>query len=425
MAREKSFLWSADAADDFDAYEPSDEEIDAVDEYMAEAIEDRIETALTNFSWSAEGQILFRCGRFGVTFWFPGGDEEAQITTVFLWDEAYQEPSEGSTLPASEAHERWTTVDIFYATDRNWVGDEYITYGKERGTLTFGICEVSIPVSHKIGFLESPSLFKLEFSSDQRKHVTLRNVIREDDPERFFATVASKVSDSKRKEAFVFIHGYNVTFDDAARRTAQMAFDLNFDGAPILYSWPSAGKIAAYMKDETNIGWTESHLKQFLTELSERIGAATIHLIAHSMGNRALASVLTKWEQAGKQKPAFRHVVLTAPDIDAETFEDLAAAICARVGKVTLYSSHRDKALIASKRFHGYTRAGEIVVILLGLDTIEASAVNTSFLGHSHFGESRSVIQDIYWLFRDHPPEMRFGISRIDRPEGFYYVFRP
>ena len=48
-----------------------------------------------------------------------------------------------------------------------------------------------------------------------------------------------EVRDSRRKEAFVFIHGYNVAFDDAIYRTAQIAYDLSFDGPPILYSWPS------------------------------------------------------------------------------------------------------------------------------------------------------------------------------------------
>jgi esterase/lipase superfamily enzyme len=35
------------------------------------------------------------------------------------------------------------------------------------------------------------------------------------------------------KDAFVFIHGYNVSFEDAARRTGQFAYDLKFVGAPI------------------------------------------------------------------------------------------------------------------------------------------------------------------------------------------------
>ena len=41
------------------------------------------------------------------------------------------------------------------------------------------------------------------------------------------------------KQVFVFVHGFNVSFENALRRTAQIAYDLNFDGAPFLFSWPS------------------------------------------------------------------------------------------------------------------------------------------------------------------------------------------
>ena len=45
----------------------------------------------------------------------------------------------------------------------------------------------------------------------------------------------------------VFIHGFNVPFEDAIYRTAQLAHDLDFDGAPILYSWPSRGTMLGYV----------------------------------------------------------------------------------------------------------------------------------------------------------------------------------
>jgi esterase/lipase superfamily enzyme len=48
------------------------------------------------------------------------------------------------------------------------------------------------------------------------------------------------------REALVFVHGYNVTFETAARRTAQLAYDLNFRGVPLMYSWPSKGILAGY-----------------------------------------------------------------------------------------------------------------------------------------------------------------------------------
>jgi esterase/lipase superfamily enzyme len=42
-----------------------------------------------------------------------------------------------------------------------------------------------------------------------------------------------------------YMNGYNVTFADAARRTAQIAYDLRFEGDPAFFSWPSQGDMAA------------------------------------------------------------------------------------------------------------------------------------------------------------------------------------
>ncbi|WP_429550866.1 alpha/beta hydrolase [Paraburkholderia sp. MM5477-R1] len=42
----------------------------------------------------------------------------------------------------------------------------------------------------------------------------------------------------------LFIRGFKVGFVDAARRTAQMAYDLGFDGAPVFFSWPSQGQFS-------------------------------------------------------------------------------------------------------------------------------------------------------------------------------------
>jgi esterase/lipase superfamily enzyme len=42
-----------------------------------------------------------------------------------------------------------------------------------------------------------------------------------------------------RKEAFIFIHGYHNTFEDAAFTLAEMWHFLGREGVPILYTWPA------------------------------------------------------------------------------------------------------------------------------------------------------------------------------------------
>lgn len=301
-------------------------------------------------------------------------------------------------------------------------------YSNGRGELEMGTCRVSIPKTHEVGELESPSIMRLEFREDERKHVVLQDVINVA-PEKFFADLKNCVERCRRPEAFVFIHGYNVTFENAARRTAQLAFDLKFQGAPIFYSWPSQGGLLQYAVDETNVVWTVPHLKEFLVGVAEKSGAEAVHLIAHSMGNRALTSALHQLSYEYRdQGPLFREVILTAPDIDAEVFRrDLAPAIAQTADRVTLYASSNDEALIASKKVHGYPRAGDSggnLVVVPGIDTIDVSDVDTSLIGHSYYGSNDTVITDLAQLLHEAaPPERRTWLQLIDRGATRYWKF--
>ena len=337
-----------------------------------------------------------------------------------------------------QAPARSTSVEVFYATDRaighfTGPGDLYLNDRDSERALKFGVCAVSIPdaAHHKLGRLESPSIWRLEFHEDPEKHVVLMGA-RPQSRDDFFGSIRHRVTNLETKELLVFVHGYNVSFEDAARRTGQLAYDLQFQGVPILYSWPSRADAKAYPADETNVAWSVPQLRSFLLNLCRESGATIIHLIAHSMGNRLLVPALneialqSKASEAGITLPLFRHVVLTAPDIDADTFRDLAAVFRPTAHRVTLYSCSSDRALALSRTFHGYPRAGDSIVIVPGIEVIDASTVDTSLVRHSYFAENRSVISDIFSLLRDDkPPEARFGMSLMTTTEGAYYTFRP
>ena len=322
-----------------------------------------------------------------------------------------------------------TIVRVFYATDRLQLPSVTgkVQFGKQRsllGSLHYGRCEVSIPKTHKLGRLETPSIMRLEFRPDPAKHIVLSGTISVEEKE-FFEQVKESVARSAAKDAFIFVHGYNVSFENAARRTGQMAYDLDFVGAPIFYSWPSNGKTADYPKDETNVTWSTPHLQQFLTLLAQNTSAKRIYVIAHSMGNRAVCDALKLLSYDPACQLKLTHLVLAAPDIDADTFRELAAMLQKLSARITLYESSKDLALLASKKLHGNPRAGEPLLILPGLDTIDASAIDTDFLGHSYFSDTWPLLSDIHSiLFEDQPPERRFGLAAREDPVGKYYAFR-
>jgi len=147
------------------------------------------------------------------------------------------------------------------------------------------------------------------------------------------------------------------------------------------------------------------------------------------MGNHLIAETLPN-ERALAGKAALRQIVFAAPDIDAETFEKLAATFAnGQVERCTLYASSEDYALKASKKFHGYLRAGdsgEGLIVINHIDTIDATAVDTSLLGHAYYGDNRSILSDMFTLIREgHGPESRFGLKKIERSGRHYWAFRP
>lgn len=298
----------------------------------------------------------------------------------------------------------YNIVRIFYVTDRRDTNsaNPILRYANDRapnGTVSRGTCDVSIPRTHESGNLEAPSWIRLEYRPDPNKHVVLLNV-KALAPDPFYTQLSERLAQSKDKEVVVFIHGFNNSFEEAARKMAQLTWDLQFDGAPILYSWPSRNRLLAYTQDEDTVQWTAFHLRAFLEELAARTDAKKIHLIAHSMGNRALTSALQVMaaKRQDAPKPMFDQVVLAAPDIGAQTMELLAHEVRPIASRMTLYASESDDALLLSKYVHGGTRAGGKDTFLLvapGIDTVDASAVRTDFLGHAYFDNSVHIISDI------------------------------
>jgi esterase/lipase superfamily enzyme len=323
-----------------------------------------------------------------------------------------------------------TVVRVFYGTDRRKIdSDSKVAYSGDRShseSLNLGFCDISIPPTHKTGRLETPKWWKLEFTFNSAKHVTLREVEGLTE-EEFYTLLRQCVQQSTQKDAFVFIHGFNVSFEDGARRTAQIAYDLEFGGAPIMFSWPSCASIKGYTADEATIDWVLPHLRQFLCDIVDRGEIRTLHLIAHSMGNRALARVLNEIA-ISNANVRFNQVLLAAPDIDRGEFLQLAGKIKAVSERITLYASSSDKALRASQTLHYYPRAGEAgdnIVVINDVDTIDASGVDTDFLAHSYFCEDRTLLTDIFYLVREgKPPQNRYGLDPRPLRFGTYWVFR-
>ncbi|SDO68363.1 Alpha/beta hydrolase of unknown function [Paracidovorax cattleyae] len=234
----------------------------------------------------------------------------------------------------------------------------------------------------------------------------------------YWENLRSKLHSAQGNEkvVLVFIHGYNTSFVEAARRTAQLWADLRLTGIPAFFSWPSKARVFSYTVDEATVDYSEKYLREFLTRLRQEVGdTQPIHLIAHSMGNRALLRVAETLQ--GKLR--FGQIILAAPDVDADLFQDMAQVYPKISERTTLYVSKADKPVNFSRHLHDVGRVGAPPKFarVQGIDTVEVVA-KTGLLqmGHSYFAEFNDLLDDMELLLKKNPATRHtvFG-RRLDR----------
>jgi esterase/lipase superfamily enzyme len=342
-------------------------------------------------------------------------------------------PAPGAPLPKDtpksvtpEAGKPYVEVDVYYGTNRRAEaarrrdGRTLETYGtKPERTITFGRAVVTIPTEgRQRGEINRPEWDLVVASialrgEDPARDFTLLSVEKMERAD--FITAARAHLDRAtafRGQAFVFVHGYNVSFDDALFRAAQMTFDMGFDGLPLIYSWPSLGGVRGYFLDQRRARDARDTMREFLDFVAAETGAAQIHLIAHSMGANPILEALQTYVPGATVHagpPRFSEVILAAPDVLRDDFERIAARIRGLARGVTLFASSNDRALqLSSWTTLGESPAGYVPgdappVIAPGVDTIDVSALNTGWLGLNHgtFADRETLIGDIKALLSD------------------------
>ncbi len=341
--------------------------------------------------------------------------------------------------------EDWTVVPVYYGTDRARApNDRRADYGSERGRrLELGRAMVSVPKAHEVPQIERPWAITIPYfnykiyeqKEDPAKHFIIQEINAYSEAD-LIGLVKERLARSARYKdhAFVFVHGYNTTFDYAVFRAAQIAYDIKFDGAPFVYSWPSGGGIASYTYDRESSAQAEPYFTDFLKMVTQKTGAKHVSIIAHSMGNQLVLRVLQDLQRTRPEGVKISQIIFAAPDVDRDTFETIASQLNDfATGGITLYAAANDRALDVSKRFYGgVPRAGDVPetgpLIVPGIDTIDATAVSMDSLGlhHSGYAESNALLQDIGLLMQtgERPPSKRVPIlQQVTTDKGNYWRY--
>jgi esterase/lipase superfamily enzyme len=248
--------------------------------------------------------------------------------------------------------------------------------------------------------------------------------------ESFAAGVNSQLARSRQGDLLLFVHGFNVDFESALVRTAQLGVDIPFNGAVLAYCWPSQGGILSYPADEDINARSVQPFTEFLQRLIATVPSGTrISILVHSMGNRLVMQGIGKLPQVQAQKP-IANLALCAPDVGVKDFKNWAPGVVAKCDRVALYASQSDSALISSKHLHNREqRAGDAFppVCLPGIETIDVSGVDFDVaLGHSYYGSNLNVLSDLYFLIKEHRPAAERGYltrTSLTWGRGHYWQF--
>ncbi len=349
-------------------------------------------------------------------------------------------------------HFRSNTIDVFYATDRKPVEgrDGSLQYGYGRSqSLAFGSCLVEIGKnvpwellvaesrSHKRSgplplaireireqgqFPETP--IPLAEGADGLTDSPEASAREEEMAEKLRQELRRRLAQTRKKEAYVFIHGFKSTFEEAAFVAAELWHFLGREGVPVFYTWPagSPGLLRGYNYDRESGEFTIYHLKQFIRVLASCPELERVHVIAHSRGTDVSASALRELfieaRGAGMDpQTTFKigNVVLAAPDLDLDVALQRFGAerFFFGVERLTMYVSEADKAigiagwLYSSGRRIGQLRAGDLEATqkrnleLLRRTHFVDAQVPTDGIGHSYFRAHPAVSSDLVLLLRD------------------------
>jgi len=244
------------------------------------------------------------------------------------------------------------------------------------------------------------------------------------DPMREFTTVEARVLNKEeavaefdrrirqtpKRQALVFVHGFNTRFEEAVYRFAQISHDSAADVLPVLFTWPSRGKLLAYGYDHESASYSRDSLERLLQVLSDDKNVGEISILAHSMGNWVTLEALRQMAIRDRGLPAkIRNVMLASPDVDFDVFRRQIATMGVKPSLFTIFVARDDEALLASKYVWGSEepRLGAIdpkaepyrdvldqdhIQIV---DLTDVSSGGGDSLGHTKFAEAPAVVRSI------------------------------
>lgn len=304
-------------------------------------------------------------------------------------------------------------------------------------TLKFGIFDARIEPSLGLGMIINPTGWF------QNEEIQLKNVGTLERAE-FVKNVRAIVEKSPHRSLLVVVHGFRERYESALRKTAFLGHVLDINSPLLVFDWPGnqGSSLGGYRRARQVAEASGAELARTLELIIRDIQPDRLWLIANSMGAQVVVDafrLLHRQPDMADTQTEIEDVVLTAPDIDHEDFDNrFKAEIEALAKHMTVYVSSNDRALLLSRLVNRKARRGESslspdqlaeaarVSELIEPDSdqltlVDVTPVNRTRNFHNFSLETPEFFDDLYLrLTNETMPRSRL-IYKLKTPEGRVY----
>jgi len=254
---------------------------------------------------------------------------------------------------------RYRVINIFYATCRDVKeGKDFSSrFLPELGEkMSYGKMDIKVNPRLKIGRMQPESL--------KRRGMIEMKDIEEIGSDNFMPQLAEAVKNSPHNSLLVLTFGYKDDFEITAIKAAYFAYLLDVNTPVLLFDWPGDQPvtIGGYRKAKALAEKSGPYMCGLLGKIVREVKPQKLWLEASSLGAQVVCSAfgsMCKHKDLADPDFEIDHVILSAPDVNAEEFDDaFRDEISALTRYLTMYVSSDDEALLLSGIIDGEKKLG-------------------------------------------------------------------
>ncbi len=376
------------------------------------------------------------------------------VTGVWIYRAVYVSTDSALSRAESFLFQRMTVAQLgeqgsmryFFITNRKLGANEEElenNFTNEReANLKFGYYDTKIEPSVGLGMFINPSEW---FQTEEIRVKQLQKLQQE----AFIKQLKEQVQKSPRRSLLVVIHGFRERFPSALRKTAFLGHVLDINSPIMVFDWPGdqGSSMRGYRRARSVATESGVELANTLELIVRDVQPKKLWLIANSMGGQVVAkafSELNKNPEFADAQYEFEDVVLTAPDVSREEFDDqFKQEINALTRDLTVYVSSNDRALVMSRIINRDTRLGESslnpsmldeatrIVEMMDKDSeaitlVDVTPVNRTRNFHNFSLETPEFFDDLFLRLNNEKTPRHRLVYQFETPKGAnYWVLTP